>query len=138
MNTVNDIKLSLYFSVANRMQAIFGERYKKMTHPKIFLMDYMTKGFYCYKCLASMTTPMYAREDRIRGMCSVKPLHGRFVQQITACVHCGETKECVKLIGWQAVGPNLTDELKALDFMVMTGRIAAQVESAGNKIYQRL
>jgi hypothetical protein len=39
---------------------------------------------------------------------------------------------------WQAVGPKLTDELKALDFMVMTGRIAAQVETAGRRIYQRL
>jgi len=28
-------------------------------------------------------------------------------------------------------------ELKTLDFIVTTGRIAAQVETAGDKIYQR-
>jgi len=39
---------------------------------------------------------------------------------------------------WQAVRPNLTDELKTLDFLVMTERIAAQVETVGGRIYQRL
>jgi hypothetical protein len=38
---------------------------------------------------------------------------------------------------WSAVAPSFT-ALKTLDFVVMTGRIAAQVKSAGNKIYQRL
>jgi hypothetical protein len=49
-------------------------------------------------------------------------------------------KERVQLIVqtlWSAVAPRL-GEIKTLDFMVTTGQIAAQVETAGNKIYQRL
>lgn len=38
---------------------------------------------------------------------------------------------------WSAAAPRLS-EIKTLDFMVTTGQIAAQVETAGNKIYQRL
>jgi hypothetical protein len=50
------------------------------------------------------------------------------------------TKERVQLIVqtlWKDVAPSLT-ELKTLDFVAMNGQIAAQAESAGDKIYQRL
>ena len=49
-------------------------------------------------------------------------------------------KERVRLIVenlWSAAAPRL-GELKTLDFIVLAGQDVAQVEAAGNKIYQRL
>jgi hypothetical protein len=52
------------------------------------------------------------------------------------------TKEREQLIVqtlWVAVAPNLIQtEVKNLDFAVLSGKIAAQVEHKGTKIYQRL
>lgn len=73
---------------------------------------------------------------------SIAHTHGPPQLIVGLGLHRDVTRERTEIIVrtlWGAVAPSLKEtEIKSLDFVVLDGKIAAQAEHAGNKIYERL